>query len=151
NFDPHRGSVGIQVVAPADAASGRGASNVVASRSAYQFFGAESLQPQLARFVLSADDACPGESVFRVVPNFVPEGWSVKVAPEIVALEPGQEADVTVVVRPPRGAQPGASADIGIAVQQTEDTPSPLPTNDSDHPVDPRLLKHNEHIGWMEV
>ena len=40
-FEPHHGSVGIQAVAPADPASGREASNNVASRFAYEFFRAD--------------------------------------------------------------------------------------------------------------
>ena len=151
DFEPRRGSVGVQMVAPADAASGRDASNVVASRFAYQFFRAGSPRPHVTHFALSANDGCNGETVFRVTPAVVPEGWRVSVSPEIVALMPGEETDVTVVVRPPHGAQPGATADIGIAVQETVDTPSLLPTDDPDHPVDQSLLKHSELLGWMEV
>ncbi len=151
DFEPHPGSVGIQLVAPADGASGRDASNVVKSRFAYQFFRAGSPRPQVTRFALSANDGCEGETLFRVTPAVVPAGWRVSVSPEIVALMPGEETTVRVVVRPPDGAQPGANADIGIAVEETEDTPSPVPTDDPDHPVDQSLLKHSELLGWMEV
>jgi M6 family metalloprotease-like protein len=150
-FQPRRGSLGIQLVAPADPASGRDASNVVGSRFAYKFFPAGNATPQQTRFALLANDDCEHKASFQVTPAVVPAGWNVTVQPEIATLAPGRKKFVTVVVWPPSGAQPGANADIGIAVAETVDTHSPLPTDDPDHPVDSGLLKHTELVGWMEV
>lgn len=151
DFRPHGGSIGIQMVAPTDAARGRDASNLVASRFDYQFFTSRNPQPQVTHFALSANDGCEADTSFRISPAVVPEGWTVSVSPEIAVLSPGKETAVTVVVRPPRGAQPGARADIGIAVQETMDTSSPVPTNDPNRPVDVSLLKHTKLLGWMDI
>ena len=148
NFEPRRGSLGIQMFAPADPSTGRDASDVVSSRLAFQFFQAGKLSRQRTHFTIRANDGCEGETLFHVSPSFVPEGWKVTVSPEIIAIAPGLQTDVAVTVTPPAGAQPGQNAEIGIDVLQAEDAPRPGP---ADQPEDPVLQQHLESVGLMQV
>jgi M6 family metalloprotease-like protein len=148
DFRPHPSdSLGVQMHAPADRATGRDASNTVSTRIAFEFFDSKS-GSQRTRFVLKSNEGCGKDTTFHISPAIVPPGWGVVVDPQIVDLPAGARAEVNVIVTPPPGTAPGENAEIRIDVSQVEDTDRPtLP----DRPVDPLLLKHIDLIGSLQI
>ena len=153
-FKPGFGSLGIEMYAPADPGTGAAASNVVASRGAFQFFRSGSLLPQRTLLKLQANQGCPETTTFHIAPVAVPPGWQATVSPEVVGLAPGARAFVVVTVTPPAGAQPGENAEIGIDVSQVENTDRPVPPpqpGQPDLPLDQVLMQHVDHVGSMQI
>ena len=149
DFVPRPGSLGVQMVSPADPASDPAESNVTTSGLAFEFFRAGARRTRVTHFVLQANPGCDDQTLFTLLPGEIPDGWSVSVSPRVVSLAPGEKVDVAVRLRSPDSALPGENAEVSIHVHET--TPSPTRPEDPALPIDSRLAAREEFIGAIRI
>lgn len=88
------------------------------SREAFQFHSPQYAgQGLTSTFQLAASSMCAKAQTYSIAPAVAPVGWQVEVTPTSVTLNPGEEADISVHVAPPRGAASGEFVEIPITVR----------------------------------
>ena len=90
--------------------------------------------PVRTAFTVAASRSCKGPMLFRSTPVHVPSGWSARVVPRFMRLQPGQSRILAALVLAPRNASLGAHAQIPIAVF----TSAPRERPNGRRPLQPR-------------
>jgi hypothetical protein len=104
-----------------------------ASRFAFQFHHQDSSDQGIrTQFKIAADASCMMAETYFIGPAVSLPDWQVEISPQTVTLKPGDEAVVTVLVKPPTKRQAGLHAEIPIVIRM----PQQMLADTSGIPVD---------------